>query len=33
MNKKLGFLAVLLIAALAAAQDKAAILRPPKGAS
>ena len=33
MNKKLGFLAVLLIAALAAAQDKASILRPPKGAS
>src|SRR5260370_15186373 len=33
MNKKLGFFAVLLIAALAAAQDKAAILRPPKGAS
>jgi len=33
MNKKLGFLAVLLIAALAAAQDKAAILRPPQGAS
>ncbi len=33
MNKKLSFLAVLLIAALAAAQDKASILRPPKGAS
>jgi len=33
MNKKLGFLSVLLIAALAPAQDKATILRPPKGAS
>ena len=33
MNKKLGFLAVLLIATLATAQDKATILRPPKGAS
>src|SRR5258707_14096816 len=33
MNKKLGFLAVVLIAALAAAQAKASILRPPKGAS
>ena len=33
MNKKLGLLAILLIAALAAAQDKASILRPPKGAS
>ncbi len=33
MNKKLGLLAVLLIAVLAAAQDKASILRPPKGAS
>ena len=33
MNKKLGLLSVLLIAALAAAQDKASILRPPKGAS
>jgi protein-disulfide isomerase len=33
MTKKLGFLAVLLIASLVAAQDKATILRPPKGAS
>ena len=33
MNKKLGFLSVVLIAALAPAQDKATILRPPKGAS
>jgi len=33
MNKKLGFLSVLLIAALAPGQDKATILRPPKGAS
>jgi protein-disulfide isomerase len=33
MNIKLGFLSVLLIAALAPAQDKATILRPPKGAS
>ena len=33
MNKKLGFLSVLLIAALAPAQDKATILRPPKCAS
>jgi protein-disulfide isomerase len=32
MTKKLGFLVVLLIASLAAAQDKATILRPPKGA-
>lgn len=33
MTKKLGFLTVLLIASLTAAQDKATILRPPKGAS
>ncbi len=33
MTKKLGFLTVLLIASLAVAQDKATILRPPKGAS
>jgi protein-disulfide isomerase len=33
MTKKLGFLAVLLVATLAAAQDKAALLRPPKGAT
>jgi len=33
MKKKLGFLAVLWIASLAGAQDKATILRPPKGAS
>jgi protein-disulfide isomerase len=33
MPKKLGFLVVLLIASLAAAQDKATILRPPKGAA
>src|SRR5246500_553945 len=33
MNKKLGFLAVLLIATLATAQDKATVLRPPKGGS
>ena len=33
MTKKLGFFAVLLIASLLAAQDKASLLRPPKGAS
>jgi len=33
MKKKLGLLAVLWIASLAGAQDKATILRPPKGAS
>jgi len=33
MTKKLGFFAVLLTAALLAAQDKASLLRPPKGAS
>jgi protein-disulfide isomerase len=33
MTKKLGFLAVLLIASSVAAQDKATILRPPKGSS
>lgn len=33
MTKKLGFLTVLLIASQTAAQDKATILRPPKGAS
>jgi len=33
MKKKFGLLAVLWIASLAGAQDKATILRPPKGAS
>src|SRR5215475_3213281 len=33
MTKKLGFFAVLLIASLLAAQDKASLLRPPKGVS
>jgi len=33
MTTKLGFFAVLLTAALLAAQDKASLLRPPKGAS
>jgi protein-disulfide isomerase len=33
MTKKLGFLAVLLMASSVAAQDKATILRPPKGSS
>jgi protein-disulfide isomerase len=32
MMKKLAFLTVLLLAALVAAQDKATLLRPPKGA-
>jgi protein-disulfide isomerase len=33
MTKKLGFFAVLLTASLLAAQDKASLLRPPKGAT